>query len=54
MIKQNLFISAIKIKLLDGVSSSAFTNMFLEVELMKWPSSGVKWRVVNFREIVIN
>ena len=26
MIKQNLFISAIKIKLLDGVSSSAFTN----------------------------
>ena len=35
MIKQNLFISAIKIKLLDGVSSSAFTNIFLEVELMK-------------------
>ena len=35
MIKQNLFISAIKIKLLDGVSSSAFTNISLEVELMK-------------------
>ena len=35
MIKQNLFISAIKIKLLDGVSSSASTNIFLEVELMK-------------------
>ena len=35
MIKQNLFISAIKIKLLDGVSSSAFTNIFLEEELMK-------------------